>query len=84
MSLWTKVLIKHLHKPISITRLLEITVPALHVKNQRPWMVVTPGKAYSLAMCASHLLVRLQNQDSPYFAFWGIPWRRASLVPRGM
>lgn len=49
MSLWTKVLIKHLHKPISITALLEAAVTALHAKGQRPWMVVTPGKAYSLA-----------------------------------
>lgn len=53
MRLWTKVLIKHLHKPISITALLESAVAALHEKGQRPWMVITPGKAYSLARCVN-------------------------------
>lgn len=56
MSLWTKNLVRHVHKHISITALLELAVPALHARGQRPWMVVTPGKAYSLAMCALPLL----------------------------
>ena len=26
----------------------------------------------------------MEKKDHPYFAFYRIPWQRASLVPRGM
>jgi hypothetical protein len=59
VSLWTWALLEELGNPIPITTLLEKPARALHAKGQRPWMVVTPGKAYSLATCVACLLSML-------------------------